>query len=461
VNPIDLPPGETIELSLPVLAFTAFLAVLTSLIFGFVPAWKASRIDLNETLKAGGRGASPDRRRHWLSKGLVALEVMLSLVLLVGAGLLIQSVSRLSAVPLGFSTDRLLTMFMSMPRSAYAKAETRVHFYDQVLGSMESLPEVQAAAISTTPPLQGSQGSSVLLVSGRPEPAPSAAIHEIGQVGITPNYFKTLGIPLAEGRPFESRDQAGSEQVAIVNEALARKYFNREDTMGQKIRFLGEPDATNPWLSIVGVAANEKRSSLAEMSWLDAPTVYRPIAQRPPGGAQLILRTASDQARIGAAVQQRLAAIDANVPITNVDTVQHMVSKRLAYPRFRAVLFGTFAALALLLAVVGLYGVLSQLVAQRTHEIGVRMALGAREGDVLRMVVREGLALSMMGVLLGLVATWWLTKFLTALLYGIGSMDPATLAAGSVILIAAGFLATYLPARSAARVDPNVALRYE
>jgi putative ABC transport system permease protein len=461
VNPIDLPPGEKAELSLPVLAFTALLAIVTSLIFGFVPAWKASRIDLNQTLKAGGRGASADSRRQWLGKGLVVVEVMLSLLLLVGAGLLIQSVAKFSAVPLGFSTDRLITMFLSMPRTTYAKPETRVHFYDSVLTSMSSLPEVQGAAISTSPPLQGTQSGAALSILGRPDGAPAAMLHDLAQLSVSGSYFQTVGLPIIAGRTFDARDQAGAQRVAIVNEALARRYFKNMNPIGQQIRFFGAPEASNPWLTIAGVAGDEKRATLAEMTWVDPPAVYLPITQRPPGGGQLILRTAVPQARIGTAVQERLATIDPNVPVTNIDTVQHMLSKNLAYPQFRAVLFGAFAALALLLAVVGLYGVISQLVVQRTHEIGVRMALGAQQSDVLKMVVREGLVLTLMGVGLGLMAASWLARFIAALLFGVSAMDVMTMAVGSAVLIGAALLATYVPARRATRVNPVVALRYE
>ncbi len=461
VNPIDLPPGEKVELSVPVLAFTAMLAVLTSLLFGFLPAWKASRIDLNDALKAGGRGSSADSRRQWLGKSLVVIEVTLSLLLLVGAGLLIQSVARFAATPLGFSTDRLITMFMSMPRTTYSKPESRVRFYESVLASVSSMPETEAAAISTTPPLQASATGSALSIQGRPDGPPAAMLHDIGQIGVSGGYFRALGIPISAGRTFDERDKIGAPTAAIVNEALVRRYFKNEDPIGKQIRFFGLPEASNPWLTIAGVAGNEKRTALAEMTWLDAPTVYLPVTQRPPGGAQLILRTATPQARVGAAVQQMLAAIDPSVPVTNIDTVQHMAARQLAYPQFRAVLFGAFAVLALLLAVVGLYGVIAQLVEQRTHEIGVRMALGAQQSDVLKMVVREGLTLAVIGVGLGLMAAAWLARFIAALLYGVSATDVATMASGSALLIAAAFLATYLPARKATRVDPVVALRYE
>jgi putative ABC transport system permease protein len=461
VNPIALPPGEKPELSLPVLGFTAMLALLTSVVFGFVPAWKATRIDLNETLKAGGRGASTDARRLWFGKGLVVVEVMLSLLLLVGAGLLIQSVASFSAVPLGFSTDRLVTMFMSMPRTTYAKPETRVRFYDSLLASMSSVPEIQASAISTAPPLQGSSAGAALSIMGRPDRPPGEVLHDTAQLGVSASYFQTMGIQLLGGRTFDARDQVGAQPVAIVNQSLARQYFKNGDPIGQQIRFYGLPEAINPWLSIVGVSGDEKRASLAAMTWLEPPTVYIPVTQRPPGGGQLILRMAVPRARIGAVAQERIAAIDPAIPVTNIDTVQHLVAKNLAYPQFRAVLLGSFAALALLLAVVGLYGVISQLVAQRTHEIGVRMALGAQQGDVLKMVVTEGLVLALMGVGLGLIAAGWLSKFIAALLFGVSATDATTMVVGSTVLIVAALVASYIPARRATRVDPAIALRYE
>jgi putative ABC transport system permease protein len=461
VNPIDLPPGEKVELNLPVLAFTAMLALLTSVIFGFVPAWKATRIDLNEMLKAGGRSSSTDSRRQWFGKGLVVIEVTMSLLLLVGAGLLIQSVASFSTVPLGFSADRLVTMFLSMPRTTYAKPETRVRFFESLLTSISSVPEVQAAAISTAPPLQGASAGAALSVMGRPDGAPGAMLHDIAQLGVSAGYFQTMGIQLIGGRTFDARDQLGTQPVVVVNQSLVRRYFKNVDPLGQQIRFYGLPEAVNPWLSIVGISGDEKRSTLTEMAWLNPPTVYLPVGQRPPGGGQLILRMAAPQARIGAAVQERISAIDPSIPITNIDTVQHLLSKSLAYPQFRAILLGVFAALALLLAVVGLYGVISQLVAQRTHEIGVRMALGAQQGDVLRMVVTEGLALAVMGVGLGLIAAGWLSKFIASLLFGVSATDVTTMAFGSAVLIGAALVASYIPARRATRVDPLIALRYE
>jgi predicted permease len=352
-------------------------------------------------------------------------------------------------------------MFLSMPRTTYAKPEIRVRFYDSVLSSMGSLPEVQGAAISTSPPLQGTQGGAALSLLGRPDGAPAAMLHDIAQVSVSGSYFQTLGLPIVAGRTFDARDQAGAQPVAIVNETLAKRYFKNIDPIGQQIRFFGAPEASNPWMTIAGVSGNEKRATLAEMTWVDPPSVYVPIPQRPPGGAQLILRTAVPQARIGTAVQERLASIDPNVPVTNIDTVQHMLAKNLAYPQFRAVLFGAFAALALLLAVVGLYGVISQLVAQRTHEIGVRMALGAQQSDVLKMVLTQGLTLTLFGVGLGLIATALLSKFIATLLYGVSATDVVTMATGSALLIAAALVATYIPARRATRVDPIVALRDE
>jgi putative ABC transport system permease protein len=351
-------------------------------------------------------------------------------------------------------------MSIVMPRSTYAKPETRLHFFDQTLASMQSMPEIQNAALSSALPLRGQQ-SSVLSVQGRPDPTATSGVHDIGTAAVSPGYFQTLGLALEQGRVFDSRDNPGAPAVAIVNQALARKYFPSENPLGKQIRFFGDPEATNPWLAIIGVAATEKRSTLAEMTWLDPPMVYRPMAQKPSGGAQLILRTAAEQSRVGAAVQQKIAALDPNIPITNIDTFQHIASSFAAYPRFRAVLLGVFAGIALLLAIIGLYGVLSQLVAQRTHEIGVRMALGAQRRDVLVMVVREGMLLALIGVALGLGATWWLTKFITSLLYGVTATDFATLAAGSAVLIAAAFFATYLPALNATKVQPTVALRHE
>ncbi len=462
-NPIELPPGNPVTINLQVLSFNAGLAILTALLFGLIPAWKASRVDLNDVMKAAGRGSSRGKAAGLFGNVLVATEMMLALVLLAAAGLLIQSVNRFSAVPLGFAADRVLTMEITLPKWSYSKPDQRARFYDEVLHRAAALPEVQDAALASALPLNGGRwGGNELTVQGRPEPDPAVAASDVAQLSITPDYFRAMNVPLLQGRAFDIRDQEGTEPVAIVNQALVKKYFPDEVAIGKHIR-VGVPKSRGPWLTIVGVAANEKESNFFhEMSWREIPLVFRPVDQEAPAGLALVIHSAvKNPAELGPIVQRQIAALDPTVPVSDVETLGLRISRILAYPRFRAALLGTFAGFALLLASVGLYGVLAQLVAQRTQEIGVRMALGAQRRDVLGLIVRQGTLLAVGGIGAGLVVSWLLTQLLVSLLYGVKPTDPWTLAAVSLLLLLVALFATYIPARRAAKVDPVVALRYE
>jgi predicted permease len=457
-NPVPLPPGNSVSIDVPVLVFTVALAILTAVLFGSLPAWRTSRVDLTAALKAGGRHFS-GTRKHRLAKVLITAEVVLSIVLLAGAGLLIQSVARLTAAPVGFQTARLVMLPINPPPREYAKPEQRMELYQRILDNARSLPALQDAALSTAVPLRGSRGINVLEIEGRPAPTPQTARHDIAQQAISGTYVRLMGIPLLSGRDFDGRDSQQAGKAAIVNQALARKYFPGENPIGKRIRIFGEPDV---WSTIVGLIDDEKRSTVyQEMGWVDSPIVYRPLAQQAPSSANLLIRTKADQVAIGAAVQQSILKSDPSVLVGKPETVEHLIYEYLKYPRFRAILLGAFAAMALLLAAVGLYGVLSQLVAQRTQEIGLRMALGAQKRDVLAMIVKEGMLLTSLGIGLGLLLTSFLTRFVGSLLYGVAPHDPQTLCAVSIVLLTAAFLATYLPARRAATIDPMEALRYE
>jgi predicted permease len=461
LNPIDMPPGTVVEVNFRVLLFTVTLAVLTTLLFSLFPAWKASAGNLDEALKSSGRSSSQGARSNRTSRALVVAEVMLSLQLLAGAGLLIGSVVRFSSAPLGFSPHGLTSMAIGLPRTTYAEDSQRLGFYERIADALHRLPGLQQFAFSTTLPVHGIQGFNALSIEGRPDPPPANAFHGVGQVTIDPAYFPVIGLPLERGRNFEPLDREHSDPVAIVNEALARRYFPNEDPLGKHLRPTGDPDP-NPWLRIVGVVANEKRSTVYnEMTWVDTPTIYHPLAQHVPAQINLLIRSTGGQAGVIDQIRQKIATLDPGVPVDSVESVQNLLSGYLAFPRFRAVMLGGFAVLALLLALVGIYGVLAQSVAQRTREIGIRMALGATRANILKKVAAQGMLLAGIGIVLGLGSVWALARLLAALLYGVGPTDPMVLGLVTLALLGAALLATYLPATRATTVDPTIALRYE
>jgi putative ABC transport system permease protein len=462
-NPVELPVGVSVDVSRAMLAFTGLLAIATTMVFGVVPAWRASQIDLQLALRTAGRGSGVDRARHVVAKTLTVAEVALSLLLLVGAGLLIESVMRFASAPLGFDAEGLLTAGLTLPPMSYTTSADRAAFFDRVSVELSRDNAIRQFAMSTVPPLQSGRGSRVLVVEGRPEPTPSTAVHDIGEQSVSSEYFRVMGIAQRLGRAFARSDSADATPVAIVNEALVRRYLPDGNPIGRQIRYAGEPEPANPWTTIVGVVADEKRPTpYYEMAWADAPVVYRPLSQKAPQNeVTLLLRTNTGPGRSGVAIQPRVARLDPAVVVGSTQPAQGAIARFVAYPRFRAWLLGAFAAVALLLATVGLYGVLSQLVAQRTQEIGVRMALGATRANVLTSVVGEGMLLAAIGVTIGLVAAFWASRFLASLLFGVAARDPLTWSAVSAVLLAAAFVATYLPARRAATVDPMVALRHE
>ena len=462
LRPIAMPPGNPVSVNVQVLGFTAVLAIVTALLFGLVPALKASRVDLIDALRASGRSASLSPAGRTFGKALVAAEVMLSLALLVGAGLLIESVYRLTSVPLGFRTGHVFTVPLELPRWSYSKDSQRARFYHEALSRVAALLGVEGVAFASSLPLNnGRWGSSALVVEGKSVPTPATARHDVSQVSITPDYFRVMNVRLERGRLFEESDQAESQAVAIVNKALVQRYFPQENPIGQRIR-VGELGANRSWLTIVGVTASERdRNFFQEMAWEDIPIVFRPVAQDPPMNGSLLWRTAGKHLNVGSALQKQIAELDRNVPVGEVETLDERLSRTLAYPRFRALVLGMFAGIALLLAGVGLYGVLSQGIVQRTQEFGVRMALGAQKRDVLLLVLWQGMTWTGVGLAAGLIATLCLTKFLSSLLYGVKATDPWILAGVSVLLILVALLATYLPARRAAGVDPMTALRVE
>jgi predicted permease len=456
-NPIELPPGNPVGVNLRVLGFTTFLATVTGLIFGLVPAWRASEVDLNEVLKQSSRSVTYGKS-HRASRGLVVGQVTLSLVLLAGAGLLIESIVRLGSVPLGFRPDHLLTAEVALPHAAYSDAIQRVTFYRKLIGNLGVLPGLEGVALcSSLPPYNGG-ASSELAVAGR---VAIENLEAVNSVETSSGYFHVLGIPLLRGREFDSRDREESQRVAIVNDEMARKYFPKEDPMGQQIK-LGKADAKVPWLTIIGVVGNEKRTIVyQEMGYVEPALVYLPVEQSSAASMGLVMRVAANPLVLSPILQREVSHLDSGVPVYDVRTMTDRYSEFLAHPRFRAIIMGIVAGLTLLLAAVGVYGVLAQSVSQRTQEIGVRLALGAHRQDILRLILGQGTKLTLMGVGIGTIAALALTRLMSSLLFRVSPIDPLTFASVIVLLTFVALLASYIPARRAIRVDPMIALRYE
>jgi putative ABC transport system permease protein len=452
---LQLPPGNPIVVNWEALGFTLILAILTSILFGVVPAWKASRLDLNEVLKQSTATASRTASSHRTSRNLVVAEIALSLIVLVAAGLLVESMIRLTTAPLGFERDGLLTADIHLPASSYPRPEDSMKFWDRVELKLASLPGVQDVAIA--PSLSFGAGTSQVTIAGAG--SSSSVVSASDPEPVSSRYFRVAGIPLLQGREFSDVDGPGSVPVAIVNQAFARQFYPNVTALGQRIK-LGPPDSKEPWLTIVGIVGNVSRPTLFE-GYSRNPSVYRPLRQAPQGSLSIFVRTTGNPRAVEPEVGPAIVAVDNNLPLPTAQTVNESLAWFTAEPRFRAELFSLFSALALLLAAVGIYGVLSQRVSQRLQEIGIRVALGARRNDVLKMVIGEGLWLTLVGIAIGVAGSLALARFLSGMLYGVTATDPLTVAAVSFLLLLVALLACYLPARRATRVDPMAALRCE
>jgi predicted permease len=455
--PENISQAAAITVDVKVLLFTLFISLLTGLVFGLAPATQATKFNLNETLKEGGRDSAAGNRGSRIRGALVISEVALSLVLLIGAGLLINSFMRLRKVDPGFRADHLLTMNVVLPQQKYPDEARRAAFYTELLRRVEALPGVKSAAVSSQIPLT-SQGDSVGVVfEGRPDPAPGQE-NIIATRVVSPRYFQTMGIQLLRGRPFGEQDRADAPAAAVISEAMARRYFPNEDPTGKRIS-PGKPESPDDWVTIVGVVNDVHQF---ELDADPKPQMYLTYAQAGFFAPRhLVVGTSVEPRTLASAVRDAVWGIDKDQPVSNVSTMEDVLSESIARQRFSMILLGVFAAVGLILAAVGLYGVMSYSVAQRRHEIGIRMALGAQSRDVLRLVVGQGLKLVFVGVAVGLVAALALTRVMASLLYGISSTDPATFAVISLVLVGAGVLASYVPARRATKVDPIIALRYE
>ena len=456
ISPRDLVSLQSVGLNVSVLLWTLGVSVLTGIIFGLAPALHISRLNLNDSLKEGGKSESAQAggsRR--LRSALVVSEIALAVVLLASAGLLIKSFVRLQQVDRGFNTDSILTMVVRLPDS-YNQDPQVINFFRQALEHIRTLPAVRSAGIVNFLPLYGGMGSATgFKIAGRPEPAPGEEPSTDVRV-VDAGYFQTMGIPLLRGRNFTEMELTEPKKVILINEALARKHFPNEDPIGKR---LDVAMFDNPiWCEVIGVVGNVRYDSLVDES---PPAVYFPHSELVYSFMTLVVRTDGDPAAIAPAVQREIRALDPNQPVSDVRTMDQVMSEWTSRSRFNTLLLGLFAGLATLLSAVGIFGVMNYSVALRTRELGLRLAIGAQPRQVLLLVLKQGLLLTVLGVVVGLAAAFALTRLLSGLLFGVEAFDLSTFTTISLLLVFVSLLACYLPARRAMRIDPLRALRYE
>jgi len=456
LQPANLAPLKDIGVDWRVVVFTASLTILTAFVFGLVPAWQASNFNLQRTLKENKGAAIGSWRRHYWRNGLLITEVALSLVVLMGAGLLVNSFLRLQQIQPAIATDSLLTMEMNLSDSRYRERAQVSGFYQELVRRVEALPGVESASLSTARPLSGVARNDPFSIEGRPLDLNNPSFAGWQVVGA--NYFQTLRIPLVQGRDITFQDMAeASPAVAVINETMANRYWPNENPIGRRIT-VGLPRADNPGATIIGIAKDLPHRAIdsrPESDW---------YLSRPPGPQHnqiLFVRTAGNPSQLAAPIREIVMAIDRDQPITNIKTMRDVVADTVAPRKFNMLLFGLFAFIAMLLAALGVYGVMAYSVAERTREIGIRMALGAQKNEVLGLIIRNGVMLALIGVAIGLGLALGLSRLMTTLLFGITPNDAVTFAAVSVFVILVALLACYIPARRATKVDPLITLRYE
>ena len=455
LSPASIPRKHEITIDGAALAFTFTVALITGVLFGLAPAFQVSRFNLNETLKEGARGSTGSRNR--IRSLLVVAEVALSLVLLIGAGLLIRSFARLTGTDAGFNPQNVAAMNLSLSSSRYDFGEKQTRFFQQALDHIRAIPGVVSVGAVSDLPLGGGEEIDQFSVEGAPAPKTLNDTPLADFRFVDDGYFKTLEIPFIAGRAFTAYDNETAPQVVIINESLARRHFNGEDPVGKRLK-AGSLQDEAPWATIVGVVKDLKHSGLdADVR----PQLYFPYPQKLWGRLVIVARSATDAASLFGAMREAVWAVDKDQPITSLRTMTDYLNDSVSQQRFNAILLAAFAVLALILAAVGIYGVMSYSVTQRTHELGIRMALGAKQRDVFRLVVMEGMKLALAGVALGLVGAFAATRLMASLLFGISATDPLTFTLISLILAGVALAACFVPARRATRVDPMVALRYE
>jgi putative ABC transport system permease protein len=456
--PQNIPRISDIHLDASVLVFTLLVSLVTGVIFGLVPAWQASHVDLNSSLKSGTRTGGGGEGKGRVRNALIMAEVALALILLISAGLLIQSFARLGSVQPGLRTDRLLTARIGLPDVAYPKNENVIAFYDQFLPKVRAIPGVESASAILPLPLSGS--NMVTSFDSEDNPLPEGQRPGAPVRIIATDYFKTTGIPIRQGRVFDDRDQYQSAPVVIVNERFVQKFFPGKNVIGKRIQpGFSADDSGEKWREIVGVVGNVKHLNLKNE---DSPEMYLPRTQIPIGVMSIVIRTnVSNPNAITNSLRKELAALDATIPLTSVRVFDEYISRSLARPRFNTLLLSIFAGTALVLTAIGIYGVLAYSVSQRTSEIGIRIALGAGKSSIFRLIVGQAMTLVAISVVIGLVGAFAATRLLNSLLFGVGASDPGTFAGIVILVSGVAFLAAWIPARRATRVNPIIALRAE
>ena len=456
--PQNVPRLDEVSVDFRVLLFTISASLMTGIVFGLVPAYQASRSDLNESLKEGGRGSTKGGHGGTIRNILVISEVALALVVLTSAGLMIRSFLRLQQVNPGFKSENVLTARLALPLSRYPENPQVISFYQQALERVRNLPGVTSVGSVSHLPLSGSYTSGTVTVENPPADSAPASF-EADRRAISPDYFSSMDVPLITGRYFDEGDKADGPGVVIIDETFARRFWQNDNPLGRRVK-VGGNQSTAPWLTIVGVVGNVKHYGLNAQG---REMVYFPYGQL-VGTARsmfLTIHTTGDPLDIASALRSEIWAVNPNQPVSNITPLEDLVYGSVAQPRFSMVLLGTFAVVALILAAVGVYGVMNYSVSQRTHEIGIRMALGAQTLDVMKIVVGQGLLLAGIGVGIGAGLALALMRLMSSLLFGVTAADPGTFVAVSLLLACVAVASSFIPARKATKIDPMVALRYE
>lgn len=453
--PQDVAQAETIAIDGKVLIFTLVVAIVTGLVFGIAPATQASQFNLNDTLKEGGRDSGAGVRGKRLRSSLVIAEVAVSFILLIGAGLLINSFMHLRNLDPGFRADHLLALQVDLSELKYSDNPRRVAFFHEVVRRVRPLPGVQSVAVAGNLPFTYNGDSTSIAVEGIPDPPPDQWPDVIWRT-IGPGYFNTMGIPLVRGREFNDSDTLDTTPVVVVSEKTAKHYWPNTNPIGKRLK-VGATSSDSPWRTVIGVAKDVRQNDFIAEPKLQMYFSFRQVKSLVANA--LIVRTSVAPLSVAMPVRNAIWSVDKDQPVANIDSMEHIVAGAVARQRFSMFLLAIFAGIALVLAAIGIYGVMSYSVAQQTREIGIRIALGAKRGDVLKITIVQGLKLVAVGLVCGLAVAFILTRVMASLLFGISATDPLTFISISLVLLAVALLASYIPALRATRVDPMIALR--